>query len=646
VALPKAKRAVVFGGGIAGLTAAHELAERGFTVTLYEASSYLGGRARTQWKLDRLRLPCCPIELSHLPGEHGFRLFPSFYRHVIDTMRRIPIQPSVQSKIGVGAEVEVSLDLGTVADHLVATEESALALGGGVRPIRYRNKPTHSILQVMESLLALATAMRLDAIDLFRFELKVLKFLTSSDARRLNAYEGETWWNFLDGDKFSPHAQRFLLSIPETLVAMDARHGSARTNGALSMQHFLDATRRAEILNRVLDGPTSTVWFEPWEALLKGAYKVDIKNSHALTALQEDGPGIAAVVTDHEGNVDVIRASSGSDPIYIVCALPFVAMQDIVRASGLVPAVIPELAPFLDAAPGMATARMTGIQFFLDQDVPIAPGHIYCPDTKWLLSLVSHRQFWRQRHQFHFSAFAEDLTSRGVLSVILGTWDVPGLSGRRPSEYNETQQDAFADEVWNQLRAAIGTIRDEQGRFEIELPSDRPPYHIDTEIEFGASAATVRTPHVIHPPGFWNQRPNPSVLYGGNLSIIGDYVQTETDLATMEGANESARWAVNAIVSDLARRNQNAGGQAKASFCGVWRLEEPYDLEPLKIMDQWLFEELNAPHFLEILGFEEALDLVSHDPVSASAVVQAAVATAVAGVDAALKARIMQMLAL
>lgn len=25
-----------------------------------------------------------------LPGEHGFRFFPSFYRHVFDTMRRIP----------------------------------------------------------------------------------------------------------------------------------------------------------------------------------------------------------------------------------------------------------------------------------------------------------------------------------------------------------------------------------------------------------------------------------------------------------------------------------------------------------------------------------------------------------------------------
>src|SRR3954452_24331068 len=75
---------VVLGGGMAGLTAAHELVERGFDVTVYERNA-LGGKARS-------------IPVAHparggrrdLPGEHGFRFFPGFYHHVPDTMRRIP----------------------------------------------------------------------------------------------------------------------------------------------------------------------------------------------------------------------------------------------------------------------------------------------------------------------------------------------------------------------------------------------------------------------------------------------------------------------------------------------------------------------------------------------------------------------------
>src|SRR4051812_27402275 len=75
----------VLGGGVAGLTAAHELAERGFSVTVYESRSRFGGKARS-----------IPVPGSgtggraDLPAEHGFRFFPGFYRHLPDTMQRIP----------------------------------------------------------------------------------------------------------------------------------------------------------------------------------------------------------------------------------------------------------------------------------------------------------------------------------------------------------------------------------------------------------------------------------------------------------------------------------------------------------------------------------------------------------------------------
>src|SRR5207253_10246623 len=75
----------ILGGGIAGLSAAHELAERGFQVCVYERKPVLGGKARSIPVPNTGgsgRLP--------LPGEHGFRFFPGFYKHVTDTMRRTP----------------------------------------------------------------------------------------------------------------------------------------------------------------------------------------------------------------------------------------------------------------------------------------------------------------------------------------------------------------------------------------------------------------------------------------------------------------------------------------------------------------------------------------------------------------------------
>ena len=97
-------KVIILGGGIAGLSAAHELIERNFDVEVYELLPIPGGKARS-----------FPVPGSgkdgrkDLPGEHGFRFFPRFYRHVTDTMGRIPYGPA-----------------GTVADNLVDTTRCQL----------------------------------------------------------------------------------------------------------------------------------------------------------------------------------------------------------------------------------------------------------------------------------------------------------------------------------------------------------------------------------------------------------------------------------------------------------------------------------------------------------------------------------------
>src|SRR5690242_19519068 len=115
----------VLGAGVAGLTAAHELAERGFDVTVYEfrddernglgnppADSYppvkLGGLAASQYSTVGTH-DGSPAELRPFPGrrgspspppravagEHGFRFFPAYYLHIWDLFQRIPVYQNV-----------------------------------------------------------------------------------------------------------------------------------------------------------------------------------------------------------------------------------------------------------------------------------------------------------------------------------------------------------------------------------------------------------------------------------------------------------------------------------------------------------------------------------------------------------------------
>jgi len=76
--MPVKEKVVVIGAGVGGLTAAHELIERDFDVHVYERRDYFGGKAAST------------RDENMFPREHGFRFFPSWYRHVPDTMARIP----------------------------------------------------------------------------------------------------------------------------------------------------------------------------------------------------------------------------------------------------------------------------------------------------------------------------------------------------------------------------------------------------------------------------------------------------------------------------------------------------------------------------------------------------------------------------
>src|SRR5689334_12075162 len=70
-ATPPRRRVAVLGGGVSGLSAAHELAERGYAVTVYEYYDTLGGKARS------MNVPGTAAgSRKPLPGEHGFRFFP------------------------------------------------------------------------------------------------------------------------------------------------------------------------------------------------------------------------------------------------------------------------------------------------------------------------------------------------------------------------------------------------------------------------------------------------------------------------------------------------------------------------------------------------------------------------------------------
>jgi hypothetical protein len=208
------------------------------------------------------------------------------------------------------------------------------------------------------------------------------------------------------------------------------------------------------------------------------------------------------------------------------------------------------------------TAWMNGIQFYLDEDVPIGRGHEIYLDSPWALTSISQAQFWSDVDLSRFG----DGNIRGVISVDISDWNTPGLNGKPARECARRE---IRDEVWDQLKRSLNV----QGANVLE-DEDLVHWYLDLDIDplFKADAE----PLFVNLVDTWRLRPR-AVTAIPNLFLASDYVQTFTDLATMEAANEAARRAVNGIL-------EHSGSDAPP--CRLWDLHEPELLEPWRANDR------------------------------------------------------------
>jgi hypothetical protein len=201
------------------------------------------------------------------------------------------------------------------------------------------------------------------------------------------------------------------------------------------------------------------------------------------------------------------------------------------------------------------------------RDAPITHGHIIFIDSPWALTAVSQRQFCSS---IDFADWGDGKT-RGILSVDISQWDTPGSNGKAAIDC--TRQE-IADEIWTQLKRSLNVggaalLRDEDLHFwflDPDIVDD--PSHPGREEDV--------EPLLVNNANTWRLRPEAGTAIP-NFVLASDYVRTHTDLATMEGANEAARRAVNAILDRSGSDRQR---------CRIWNLHEPDALAPFRAYDR------------------------------------------------------------
>jgi uncharacterized protein with NAD-binding domain and iron-sulfur cluster len=253
---------------------------------------------------------------------------------------------------------------------------------------------------------------------------------------------------------------------------------------------------------------------------------------------------------------------------YYVAALPVEVMR--ILAGPPLRALEPRLAGLDD----LTTRWMNGALFYLDRDVPIVAGHAIYIDSAWALTSISQAQFW---HGVDLERYGDGRV-RGILSVDVSDWTTPGP--RTGKVAMACTREEIRTEVWGQLCDHLNDgpqpVLDDQHVLS---------WFLDPAIQFpNPSAATNLEPLLINTAGSWARRPDAATRIP-NLLLAADYVRTNTDLATMEGANEAARRAVNAILA--------AGG--RSDLCAIYALREPGVLAPARMLDKLRWKLFHRP---------------------------------------------------
>lgn len=503
------KTVAIYGAGIAGLSAAHELSRRGWHVRVFESNAEVGGFFRSTRRAAD----------DNMPSEYSWHGLGPWYHNAFDLMKQIPF------------------------DSLGSIYERALS-----RPIDFGVAPDAGEAQFDDSegvTVDVAKMFRMTPRDRRRWAWLMLKTWTANRRsahhyarlnaaahfkKRLSPVAWSTWvacfgpWIGSDWTRVSLHTAG--LFFRRQLITRPAHKHPADAEGPPWMQ----GARSGWLLMR---GPSSEFWFDRWLVDLQD-HGVELRVEQSLARLDFDGSRITAGVLTSGERIEA--------DVHVLATHPFATAEILERTPDL--------------------ARLDQLRFFrpLTQDGPhtqvsfrIAFGErilwprprvgLVIADSEFNLTIFAEEQVWARNVNL-----GEDVRSLWTGTACVSS--VPGaLTGVAVERCTEEQ---FIEEVKAQLLrcgALDALIREgNQGRPLSSFQIIR--FEIWHEWKFSPDGIRPRQPKWVTTTHTQPWLPTQATPVA-NLALAGAHTRTAADVWSIEGAVESGRRAARVFEPDV-----------------------------------------------------------------------------------------------
>ena len=490
---------VIFGGGIGGLTVAHELVEKGFKVTLIEQDKILGGMARSR------------REEYSIPSEHSWRGYAPFYANAFDIMKRIPISCNSQSK--------------TVYDNLTV-------------PITFY--VTRDKISSYNSSLGLS--------DYFVIGYLLVKYL-SSDSRREEYFK--TKITDLLKNKLTPDAYTYLVDfINGPGYGMEKKDASyAHYFKPLSIyvlnnpiykqihQYPYIYTSQTNEKWHVMNAPTNEAWFDHWEKYLV-SQGVKIIKGIGLKKINWSGSKISGCVLT---NGDIII---GDD--YVLCINPF-ASQEIFARSGL-----NNLEKTFKSINKNTDSRQVSFRLGFSKKIKFPQRDIafIFPDSEFNITLYPQEQSWDPDIKLS-SNYKQEIQSLWS-GTILELYRMSKLF--KSQGYNLSKDQLIQEIVYQVLRSkSLQKLIFDSNGFEL-TNSDIVYTEIWYEWDKDPLTSQLTQSNKKWVTNIYNQKERPEVKTEfSNLYLGGSHIKTSIEVWSMEGAVESGKMVANEVLKKYSK---------------------------------------------------------------------------------------------